>query len=154
VPLELGISFEDLEKEVSKPIPEGDYEFAIAGYNLTETQEGRPMIAWRLELSGQNAADAGVQGRSVLYNTPLPCWQNPDGSYEVKAEKPHPDAKFITSGTNFLVDLCKGVGYSWEDELDPEEMIRLSGWLRITHREYQGRPREQVRIYPQEQTKD
>ena len=147
--LELGISFDELEKEVSKPIPEGDYEFTIAGWNLTETQEGRPMIAWRLELIGEKAQEAEVLGRSVFYNTPLPCWQTEDG-YVTGKKKPQEDAKFITSGTNFLVELCKGVGYTWSEDFNPEEMVRLSGWLRITHREYQGRLREQVRIYPQE----
>ena len=117
--IDLGISFEDAEKEASFLIPDDDYQVTVRGFEDTTVQDtGRPMYRWNLEVTDPTKPEAN--GKFLAYFTPLP-WQAPTG--------------FETKGIGLLQNLAKATGRPWEgSNFDPTEYVNASCYAKVGQR--------------------
>jgi len=110
--IELGVNFEDVKHlDEFEPVPNGDYQFIVAGVESKNSQAGRPMLKWTL-----NVTHDGKE-RKLFYNTVLP-WVKDDG--------------LDTGGLGMLVQITKALGKPWTGQaLSTEDYIGLAGMCQV-----------------------
>lgn len=115
--IDLNVDYSQAQKDSAViPLPVGNYEVQIDGFDMKSTATGRPMIAWTLSVINNPLHN----NRKLFYNCPLPYGAE-------------------TSGIGFLVALCEAVNKPWSGGgIDPAEYIGLRCLALTKQREYDG----------------
>ena len=112
--IDLGVNFDDV-KELDEwvVVPGGTYSYSVMAIDQKNTQKGRPMLVWRLQVTDP----ASSRPVSVFYNTVLPFMEN--NEMNVK-------------GCGMLVSVCKNLGLPWTGQsLNTEAYIGRSGNVKL-----------------------
>ena len=122
--IDLNVDYSQALKDSAiDPLPVGNYEVQVDGFDMKATAAGRPMIAWTLSVIN----NPKYNNRKLFYNCPLP-----QGSE--------------TGGIGFLVALCEAVGKPWSGAgIDPAEYVGLRCIASVKQREYEGVVRADIK---------